>query len=71
MFKEEVTDMLNTLTEWLANSGIGKTPAKREAIAKELFWPVFTHNIQKEQIQKLQYVLNYCKQKSTAIASYF
>ena len=54
MYRPQVTNVLNAINRWLSSANIGKTVPKRQAIAQELFWPIFTHGIAVEQIEAAQ-----------------
>lgn len=57
MSRSQVIQSLGAITQWVASSNIGKTVAKQESIAKELFWPVFENNLSVEQIITLRETL--------------
>jgi hypothetical protein len=52
-----ITLYLTAITSWLARSNIGKSPEKRQTIARGLFWPVFDNNIGIDFLCKLSSTL--------------
>ena len=57
MSRSQITQFLGAITQWIASSNIGKTAAKQQSIAKELFWPVFENNLSVQQIIALRETL--------------
>ena len=53
MYRQQVTNALKTINGWLTGANIGKTAPKRQAIAEELFWPIFKHDVPIDEIGTL------------------